>query len=372
MSEAGGNRDRARTWSVLVLLVAFVAFPVRVGAAEPVQASTDREAWYHVSPLGEQCPLPTPCPALSPRSYPENTLHVERMVGRATAHTFVAFDLTGLPAGARLTGATAMLPIAGADAGTSNAASAALRVCLVQEPIEPASGGPASKQPGYDCETSAGATFADGEQGVFTVDLAPLVAKWAEGTANNGIAIVPDPAQGGPAWHVAFSGRQRTGERITPPITASFVYTLPESTVPAPPAPPTVDNADDASLDTARPEGFVAPPRDFPDPGFVTLTDDVSGPAVELAEAELGVPGDTGLADEQPPALVAPRAPPSFAAPVASGYAYPVVWLLPLLLLLVAGSLAQSLTEEMTVSSQVPLLVRVWQLVRAGPDNPLQ
>jgi hypothetical protein len=385
------TRRRGRTPGVLLLALCAIPLLVLPAAAETATVPTLVEAWYRTSfvPGNPLCGAPTGCPQpVVPANPPENTLLVESTLGNETARTYVSFDTSSVPIDGELTGGTATFPVAEA----SNLEAAGITACLVTEPIEPAEGGAPEDAPAIDCETSSeAAVVASATPPVVTVDLTPFVLKWASGTPDNGIALVvaEEEAAQRESWRVVFSAKEREAEGAEP-ITASVRFTLP----PAEPvvAPPPVAN-EAASAPPPAPA-----PAPAPDVGFSPGSSDFSPPPASfalpapfppappaVAESVAGLPAvDSAFADE--PALEDPLAaqsdvafqPPAapVAVPLATGYAYPAVWLVPLVLVGVAGLLGRSLTAEMVVgglngaggasgAATTPgVFTRVWRAIR--------
>ena len=161
-------------------------------------------------------------------------------------------------------------------------------------------------------------TYVPGPPAVFTVDLSNFAARWAAGETNNGIAIVPAPGPGpGTTWHVAFSGRARTGSDV-PPARATLSFDPP-----------------------VAPEPDVAPPI-VEEPGFVDFGTDVAPPAAPVftltpppASPAAAIVGQARAPESYSPVFVAGG----------PGFAYPVVMAAPLLLLALGGYLAWALTQ---------------------------
>lgn len=360
------GRLSAVTCALLLALPVVAALPVLAQpAGGSAEAGTSLEAWYRTSPVGGEddplCATPAGCPAapVSPAPpYPDGTLHVGATSGRPDAVTYVAFDTSILPAGAELTGGTAVFPVAGVQDGSVAAETAELQACLVGQPFEPAQGAPAEEAPAPDCAVPVPATYvAEGEVPSFEVDLTRFAAAWGGIGAIAGLALVPaDGATG--TWHVAFSGREREQEASAPPITALLTYR-------------------EAAADSGAGGGFGS--SLFPDPpsgssgssgsGFDSSSSPFSsgfqsapssGPAV--AAPQTAAPGGADPA----PQVAAPETVTGqpVAALVAPGaYPYPVVWLLPLALALGAVVLSRALTGEVEVladDDERDLIARLW------------
>jgi hypothetical protein len=295
----------------LAVLVGLAVVPGNPARAETTAARPEMEAWYAASPT---CALPIGCgpgqglPAL-PR-YPAATLHVGLTAGIEDSRSYLKLGLGDVPTGARLTGGTLTIPVAGPEAGTVTPEMAQVLACFTSSEVV-ASEGSFATPPAVDCTTSALATFAAAPSPTFTVPLAAFAARWAEGDINNGIALVPAPgATPGASWHVAFAAG-------TAAATVEYETGSGES-VPVEPEP----SFDGDSTFEALPLGDVLTP----------------GPP---------------LASAAP--IVDQARQPARAAPVVSvggpGFAYPVVFALPLVLLGLGGYLGWALTRPALMSA---------------------
>jgi hypothetical protein len=332
-----------------VLLVAAVAWVPPNEAAHADNASvtlrTAHEAWYHVPPTPPDpvpaptapplCALPTGCPpaTVPPVSpYPEHTLHVGRDAGTETERTYLAFDLSSLPDDAKVVGGSLRVPVAGAEAGTVNLEGAAVQACLVFAPVVDVAGG-VERAPDVDCRTSSTAVpVAEGDRTVLGFDLAAFALDWAPG-AEARLALMPaplpDPAN--QAWHVAFHGRGRTAADAVP-ITARF-----DTEVPPP---------DDEEEETDN-EDVVEAVEDVGDVGGV----EAFGSSVDYA---LPAGGDEDLPVEQVPLGPGDGVEPAAVrGSVPRGFAYPVVFALPLLFIMGFGYFGRLFTLS-TVDEHSP------------------
>lgn len=338
------TRIRSATLVPLLVLVCLSLWSVQSIAATARNVPTEREAWYQASPTDPgaddpTCALPTGCapqPAAPVNPYPEDTLQVGLAAGRDTARTFVSLDLSKLPDGALLSGGTLTLPVlADRESGSVRPEAAAVSACPVSGPVEEAQGGDPDDQPQFSCDTAAQGTFNEGDDPTITVDLAPIAAMLTTG----GIAIVPgqEARESGDTWRVAFPTSDNEGAASA--ITATLTYEEPPAfdAPPPEPAPPFEGGG-------AIPGGAGS----FPDSGvFDPLPgDDVAAPAPDFGDP----PGEEAAADsgvEQP--IAAGPAEPGMMPAAAGGYAYPAVWLAPLVLAAVAGALARSLSGEIVL-----------------------
>ena len=364
------GRIRAAVGLPLLVILCLSLWTPGSSAATARNVPTAKEAWYQASPAdpGEDdptCALPTGCvpqPGAPVTPYPEGTLQVGLAGGRDTARTFVALDLGDLPTGALITGGTLTLPVLGdSESGSLRPEQARVMACPVAAPIEEAHGGQPDEQPEFTCDTAAQGTFKDGDNPTITVDLSPIAALMTTG----GIAIVPaaEARESGDTWRVAFP--TRGNDAVEDAITATLTYQEPATLgagLPAAP-PPAADTATGGSGSVPTGGGFEpAPAADVAPPAFEDM-------------APAAAPPDPG--PEQP--IAAPE-PVAAAVPAAAlGYAYPGVWLAPLVLAGVAGALARSLTGEIVLpdpeegGAAVPQPNLVQRLLAAlHPPSPQQ
>ena len=337
--------------AVSVLGPALPALAVGSGTAT---VKPTAEAWYRV-PLA--CTLLTGCADLTGAPmYSPGTLHVGVNAGTEEARTYLQLDLASLPSGTKPFGGTLLLPLATATSdGTRAPETAKMQACAVTGEVTDVDGS-FQAPPRAECEiASVPATFvpAEGENpAAFTVDLASLTAAW-EGSATPGaLALLPARETAPPdSWHAAFSRRDRTGQGVVPISAALSFVSAPLDTSSA--APPVVP----------PPPFEPAPAPAFDSPGATSFdsggTSFDSGGGTSFAAPPLSV--DTPLA--QAPAAQSQQAPviagPSQqqAVPVASfvpsGFRYPGVFLLPLLLVVGASWIARALTRDLVIGDAV-------------------
>jgi len=324
----------ARAGVLLAVLAGFGVFgPAEQAAAAgggsvgQVSVPTLHAAWYQPEPA---CATPVGClPTTPPPStpYPAGTLHVGIAGGTETARTYLSLDLSKLPAGVSLTGGTLVIPLDTAQQdGSVSPATASVLACLAPAPTKDVEGSFASP-PAVTCTTSSPALYqANKGKPRLVVDLSPFIGQWSDAA---GLALVPTSAavSGNETWHVVFSARTRTSPP-TPPATATLSYAVsPALTLPSPtPTQP-------AAAPTQPPLAVTAP-------------------------AQVLVPGLPAFS--APPAQTAPlaQASPVVAAPAQPalrsftvGYAYPLVWLLPLLFLIGATVVGRSLTRDLRIAA---------------------
>jgi hypothetical protein len=279
------------------------------------------EAWYQPDPtcgLPSGClvavpdppvtpPVPPPAPATSP--YPSGSLHVAVDAGQETARTYLTYALPEVDA--QLTAATLDVPLdPAAQDGSVSPDVAKVAVCTFNATLSRVEGAVAAP-PTAACTASATMTYAASPAPHLTADLGPLLARIAEG---NGIVLVPDASKtaGTDTWHVVFSAHDRADAAKTPP--ASLTLTL--------------ESEETATEDEASP-----------------------APALQAAPPAFPVTGlSPGNAVAAPVVPAAPQLSPALPLPpvqtVRFGYAYPAVWMLPLVFLIGVPLVGRTMTRE--------------------------
>lgn len=303
------------------MVLTLLAGIVLAGAGSAARAQTSRavrpstEAWYQTSPTGsgDVCLAPTDCAQGPPaRVYREDTLHVAASAGQETARVFLALDLDALPANATVTGGTLTVPVLrDAAAGSLAPESASLVACGVPTSIGRSRGGPPSEQPPFDCALASGGRYlAQAEPPAFEFDLAPLAAVLRDG----GLVVKASSVAAAErqTFHVVVPAQEHAAAAA---IGAVVRYDVPAWG--ARPAPPPVLPAPGGGLGTLP--FATVPPL----------------PAPAAAGTSFAAP----RFERPPPAPVVRTAPIS----ASGGYAYPGVWMVPLVLAILGALLAQSL-----------------------------
>ena len=296
-----------------VLLVWFAAAAWSPSAIAETQQDArvfmDTQAWYLELPPCQSLIDCSPVPEVNP--YPKDTLHVAVTAGLETARTYVSFSLEAVPPGSRLAGGMLALPVdTNPLDGSLFADQAELVACRVSGTLEPVRGSLAVPPPA-DCTVSSPATF-DAKAGAFKISLAPFASGWTGGTA--GLAVLPSDAavQGRALWHVVFFATQKDSEEA-PPITANLAFA--SGTAPPPPSAGT---------------GFLPPS------GVGSIPDTSFG--------DIGMGGTTPAAQPTAPAS---RVIPFLGGFAGSGFAYALVWALPLVLLGGFVAIGRALTKDL-------------------------
>ncbi len=340
----------ARAMAIRVLSVFLAsAFPLIASVTSRAATTTGKievtpstEAWYNEPP---PCVGFIDCSALPPSSpYPEDTLHVALSGGEETARTYLEFPLS-LPLGAVLDEGILTLPVDTEPAnGSVTPEQADFVACLSSTKFE-ATRGSFEKPPDIKCEVRKSGIYSE-KRAVFEVDLSRFIEEWD--TSKVALALVPSPKalEGTGTWHVVFPAMgPETDDPPEPgaekdPITATFRYTVDED----------AEDAIGTEFDFTT-EGAAPPPStggassDFGSsslPGF-----DQSAPIGGTGStADTGVPGPVAAADASAPQAAQPVA--AFLEGFAGrGFAYPVIWALPLLLLVGLGAIGRSLTKDL-------------------------
>ncbi|CAA9222789.1 MAG: hypothetical protein AVDCRST_MAG57-680 [uncultured Blastococcus sp.] len=334
--------------AVLGLSTLGSAVPALAQATETTTAGTGAEAWYRPPPT---CASPLGCGPIAapPSPFAPGTLRVGFSAGAEEARTYFTLDLAALPAGTVPLGGTVTLPVAtGPRDGTRAPETAKVRLCLVTEEVKDGVEGDIGPPPAIDCmlaqSPAAFTPAAEAVPAALTADLTPFAAAWAAGTPNLGLAVVP--AEGVPptdSWQVAFSQKDRMAEGIVP-ITASVLFgssaaatgglfadpfaLSPPPSDPAPPADLSFGSGS-ALPDPGVDSGFAAPPPTSTLP-FPSTPSGAPGPAVAPQ------PATEAAAAQQPVAEF-----------VLGGFAYPAVFLLPLVFAGVAAWAGRALTRDL-------------------------
>ena len=282
------------------------------------------EAWYQPNP---SCATPTGCqdptalPANSP--YPAGTLHIALTAGQETARSYLALPLSGVVRTITSGSLTVPLDVSQND-GSSNASAAKVQVCVTSATFTAVEGS-FDNPPKIDCSTAVPAAYVEKPQPHLQADLTSLTSKLSSAT---GLVLLPDATKAGPgdSWRTVFSSHTRSDAAKTPPVTVTLSIADPPAD--SPDQQPVVSLPDNATsslggITPAAGTGFAAPPS-------------VDVPTVEA------------------PAVTAPHvSAPVNAAPVlvgktiTVGYAYPIVWLLPLAFLLLVPLAARALTRDL-------------------------
>ena len=229
-------------------------------ASHTITVTDVAEAWYSDSPV-DICTSPLGCPPdQAPTSpYPADTLHVGVAAGQETSRTYLLPDLSQVPFGATFGTTTMTLPVAtGTTDGTQSPDTAHVVACLVTEPFADGAAGSTEAPPKADCSVSDPATY-DAKSSTLTVALSAIAGAWSHGSAELGVALVPDAKAVQPtdAWHIAINGHKRAG---TPHVSTLVTYFGSDT------PPPGVGGAVDlgGGSTTSAPPPASVPPAQLP------------------------------------------------------------------------------------------------------------
>ncbi|HEV3472641.1 MAG TPA: hypothetical protein VG408_05480 [Actinomycetota bacterium] len=297
---------------------------------ETVTAPIFKGAWFA---RAEPCLSVIDCAILPPISpYPEDTLHVALSGGEETARSYVALSFL-LPPDAELLGGELELPIdTDPSHGSVAPETADLIACLTDHKFKPVRGS-LEKPPATKCALRKGAIY-DEEKEVFTVDLNRFLEEWEKkGIAALALRPSESALAGNESWHVVFPADEQA-EDDAPIIEATLVYTAPADTTGGfgfnfgPEPEPEPANQGSSSVSSFSPPSF-----DTAAPSSVTQTE--TTPSTP--------PSTSQPVDPQPlSAVAAPTA--GFAG---EGFAYPIIWAFPLVLLVGYGLVGRALTKEL-------------------------
>lgn len=281
------------------------------------------EAWYQPNPT---CATPAGCqdltalPANSP--FPTGTLHVGNVLGQETSRSYLALPLSGV-VGTITAGSLAVPLDVSQNDGSISPSTAKVQVCLATAAF-PAVEGSFDSPPKIDCSTAVPAAYVEKPLPHLQADLSPLATKLSSAT---GLALLPDATQAGPpdSWHLVFSSHSRTDAAKTPPATATLSIVEPKADSVDQQPVVSLPNNDTPSL------GGIAPAIGT---GFAPVPSSVEGPAVTAPVVNA-------------PAIPAPV---PVGRTITVGYAYPIIWLLPLAFLLLVPLAARALTRDLMPS----------------------
>lgn len=317
---------------LLTLGVGTAVSAAPVGAASLDSAPIARtvvpvaESWYR--PLSPTCATPVGCPPVEPPpGYPDGTLHVGVLGGAPDSTTQIALPLPT----SGLVGGTLRLPVEPIADGTLQPEMAKVKACVVTGNVKDKIAGSISNRPGVDCATATSPAVPTSDGTALTIDLTPFIGQW-EGSEAGSLAIVP--AEDAPAqtevWHVAFSRHDRAAAGSHPLTASLLVQDATEPTTPEVDIP-----------DVSAPDGLDS-------------SDPLVAEQPSLGQVSPGVM--PGLAQQPVPTVAGPStvgAAPRTLRPVAAilpdtSFAYPGVFLLPLLGLLATGWLVRAFTRDLT------------------------
>jgi len=295
---------------------AVVGFTPVAEAETTVTVAPTAEAWYQPNPT---CSTPAGClgvgtvPPASP--YPAGTLHIGLAAGAETARSYVALPLVAITGDITAAALTVPLDTSPAD-GALSPESAKVQVCLTSVPLAPVRGS-FDPPPSTDCSAVVPATYVATPAPHLEADLGPLVDRLQSAT---GVVLLPDASASTPtdSWHVVFSAHDATDAAITPASVTLKFEDRSTAEAPSPVARP------------PSPSGGVGPVQPPLNTGFA------------------GAPSTSAGAATAAPPVGAVRSAPRLTR--AAAYAYPGVWLLPLVLLVLVPMMVKTLTADLRSS----------------------
>jgi hypothetical protein len=323
--------------AVFVAGSASIAFVPLASAASSAKLVPQTEAWYQPNPtcaaptgcldtgaLPVAPPAPLPLDAVPLTPYPATTMHVGYSAGEETARTYLQLPTDSLDGTVTSAVLDVPLDVTSAD-GSKLPETAHLQACLYSGDITAAAGSIATP-PVAACQTHAKVSYVAIPAPHLHADLTPLGAGLA---TTSGIVLLPDATTVTPtdAWEVVFNNHTVTGS-TGPAVVTAVVEPFSEDN-PAPVVDVPVDTPVDTPVQVADPpaiSGGIAP----------------------------GVLPEIPVSEGSAPLVQAPAAPQPQTAPVAAprtitvGYAYPIVWLLPLVFLVIVPAVARALTRDLT------------------------
>lgn len=294
--------------------------------ALPTLASvgTAAEAWFD---LPFTCTLPIGCLPV-PNLLPAGTLHIGVIAGETTAETALKLDTASLPKGATITGGTLNLPLDTAPTALSlSPDKAGFKACLLTADFK-AGEGLSVAAPASDCTVSNPANY-DKAGSKYTIDLQPFLQAWSSGKADHGILLVPfsTAATDHSTWQVALfsSTVANAASKITAALNLSPAVSA-DAASSASPAPA-------ASTDTTSPTTPAAttPSADTGGASTVPAATDTTAPVPQVA-APAAATSNTAVSG-------------GFAG---KGYAYPIVWALPIAVLAGCAWVGRLLTKDLS------------------------
>lgn len=317
--------------AALVAGSAAVGF-VPVAHADSTTALTPAtSAWYQPNPTCAQASgcvttgsLPVPPPVDVPLSpYPAGTLHVGYASKAETARSYLGFPVSSVDG--TVTAGTLDVPLDTTSAdGSLRPDTAHVQACLVSAPITPTEGS-ISPPPLASCDAHATLAYVATPTPHLHADLAPLLDGLL---TTSGIALLPDASAVGAsdAWRVVFSTPGRADAAKTDPPVLRLSVTPSSSDEVVPQAP--------VDVPSAAPMGSVG------------------SPAISGSLPGTSLPGVTAPQVQAPTVQVQPQtAPVALPRTITVGYAYPVVWLLPLVFLVLVPMAGRALTTDLTPAS---------------------
>ncbi len=350
---------RARRWRAMFPLAALgLVLAAPAAAADPagtqvvgsVTLTPTVDAWFSRGACAAGAPCSGP-PMVSPAPvYPAHSMHVALTGGSEADRSYLVFALGAVPHSATITGGTLTVPL---DANPSDGAldeqAAHVTVCAVTTPVASAEGSTATP-PGTDCTLSATAAYSGVPTPRLVADLGALAPVLP--TAQ-GLALLPVATAARDTWQVVYAGHAEKAAPAKPAqALISYSETVSVGAQPTPGSPgPLGAGQPPLATPAARQEPLAPSTATQATPSVGAGSTGVSPTGAAPVDAGSAVSrGSTSSPGRVPTASSVGGALGSSPGIgyVTVGYAYPVVWLLPLLVLVVGAVLARQLTEDLT------------------------
>ena len=338
--------------TVVLICIAVVAVapfmvpgPSVAAVGGKIESIPAKESWYNTTPA---CVSLVDCSTLPPVTpYPEDTLHVATSGGEETAGTYLSFA-PALPLGAVIQGGTLTLPVDTEPShGSASPETARIIACLTTPEFDETRGS-FEKPPDADCEVRKSALYSE-KRALFEVELSRFAAHWTVGEV--ALALLPSEqsAEGANTWRVVFPASESDSNASPGPepspspspgedarvITATFEYTIAEDEVD--PIGSDFEFDTTTGSDSSSTGDFDSSAGPSFGGSFDTGTVETGETVGDLAGDPAEAIGDEGVQE------VASFAE-GFAGP---GFAYPIVWALPLLILAAFAAVGRALTKEL-------------------------
>ena len=321
-------------------------------------AKVSKKAWFQSAPPCATVDCAT-LPAVNP--YPEGTLHVAVVGGQETARTYLALEFE-LPADTEPTGGTLGLPVdADATHGSVSPETASIVACATIDEFKNERGATAAP-PKADCDIRRSAVYQE-KKALFVVDLGRFTEEWVmepSGEWTAALALVPAPSAQADSetWHAVFPAtdppRKKSERAKTPVIAATIEYGPAEDDdLLGPPlfgsggagtsggSGEAFDSGSGTGSDFGAGSDFGSGSSDAPaDAGTNDSGVGSFGSAAGTTDAAAGDTATTPVSGVAAP----PGSLVGFAGP---GFAYPIMWALPLTILVALAATGRALTKDL-------------------------
>jgi hypothetical protein len=303
--------------------------PLAEAVAAPTSAAPNgvpdvAETWYTTLPIPKCATIPL-CPQLGSivskllSLAPLNSIRVGNILGQEFERAYVLPDLSALHKGDDAHGQMVLPLDTSPAAGTIAPTTAKIEACAATQKFADAPSGGTGALPKTDCFVNTPLEY-DAKLKAFTLDLTPFLRGWEIGRPRDGIALIPSPSAANKSlsstWLVAFAAH-------TTATPTTRIHSLITGT---------------GSVSTGTPASQTPTPTPTP----VTSAPTVPG---------ITLPGTTTV--EVPPAgppviATQPQTEVAYPITVRRGFQYPLVFVVPLLMLLGALFFARIFTSDAT------------------------